>query len=176
MTIKDSNTQNLEFSALVDELSLPLVKHLASNGWSRDDANDLAQEAFLRMHKAQQSKPLDNAQAFLFKTANNLAIDQIRRTRLHNKYLRSEMPPEHTEEDSYQFSPSPERTTAAKQELEMLYAVVGRMPIKVKRAFLLHRGRDLSYAEIATEMSVSTSMVEKYITEALKALRQEIPR
>jgi len=159
----------------VDELGPQLVRYLATNGWSYDDARDLAQEAMLRVHKFQQSQTLDNARAFLFKTANNLAIDQIRRTHLHDKYLRSEMPADQ-EEDNYQFAPSPERTAAAKQELDNIYAVVDKMPTKVKRAFLLNRDRDLSYTEIAKAMGVSNSMVEKYITEALKVLRQQIPR
>jgi len=159
----------------IDELGPQLVRYLATNGWSYDDARDLAQEAMLRVHKFQQSQTLDNARAFLFKTANNLAIDQIRRTHLHDKYLRSEMPADQ-EEDNYQFAPSPERTAAAKQELDNIYAVVDKMPTKVKRAFLLNRDRDLSYTEIAKAMGVSNSMVEKYITEALKVLRQQIPR
>ena len=159
----------------IDELGPQLVRYLATNGWSYDDARDLAQEAMLRVHKFQQSQTLDNARAFLFKTANNLAIDQIRRTHLHDKYLRSEMPADQ-EEDNHQFAPSPERTAAAKQELDNIYAVVDKMPIKVKRAFLLNRDRDFSYSEIAKEMGVSNSMIEKYITEALKVLRQQIPR
>ena len=48
------------------------------------------------------------------------------------------------------------------------------MPVKVRRAFLLHRGKDMSYTEIATEMGVSTSMVEKYIIQALKLIREEL--
>jgi len=159
----------------IDELGPQLVRYLATNGWSYDDAHDLAQEAMLRVHKFQQSQTLDNTRAFLFKTANNLAIDQIRRKHLHDKYLRSEMPADQ-EEDNYQFAPSPERTAAAKQELDIIYAVVDKMPTKVKRAFLLNRDRDLSYSEIAKEMGVSNSMIEKYITEALKVLRQQIPR
>ena len=48
------------------------------------------------------------------------------------------------------------------------------MPEKVRRAFLMHRGKDLSYSEIAIEMDVSTSMVEKYIIQALRILRKEV--
>jgi len=48
------------------------------------------------------------------------------------------------------------------------------MPEKVRRAFLMHRAKDLSYSEIADEMGVSTSMVEKYIIQALKILRKEM--
>jgi RNA polymerase sigma-70 factor (ECF subfamily) len=126
------------------------------------------------MHRFQQSSELDNARAFLFRTANNLVIDQIRRDKVHDKYLSSEMLPEQSDENEDKFAPSAERTASAAQELDKIYQVVDKMPVNVKRAFLLHRGRDMSYSEIAAEMDVSTSMVEKYISGALKLLRKEM--
>lgn len=160
----------LNAALLVDELASWLAKRVRNN----DDANDLAQEAFLRMHKFQQSQELDNARAFLFRTANNLAIDEMRRSKVHDKYLSFEMLPEHSDEQDDKFAPSAERTVSAEQELAKIYEVVDQMPLKVRHAFLLHRGKDLSYSEIATEMGVSTSMVEKYIIEALKLLRKQL--
>jgi RNA polymerase sigma-70 factor (ECF subfamily) len=126
------------------------------------------------MHRFQQSSELDNARAFLFRTANNLVIDQIRRDKVHDKYLSSDMLPEQSDENEDKFAPSAERTASAAQELDKIYQVVDKMPVNVKRAFLLHRGRDMSYSEIAAEMDVSTSMVEKYISGALKLLRKEM--
>ena len=157
----------------MDELATPLIRYLAKKVPNNEDANDLAQEAFLRMHKFQQSKNLKNARAFLYKTANNLVVDQIRRAKVHDKYLSSEMLPEHSDEDEDKFAPSAERTVSAEQELDKIYEIVDEMPVKVRRAFLLHRGKDLSYSEIASEMDVSMSMVEKYIMQALKLIRQE---
>lgn len=165
MAVKESNT-----ALLVDELASWLAKRVRCD----EDANDLAQEAFLRMHKFQQSRELDNARAFLFRTANNLAVDQLRRARVHDRYLSTEMLPEHSDEEDDKFAPSAERTVSAEQELDKIYQVLDRMPPKVRRAFVLHRDRDLSYSEIAAEMGVSNSMVEKYIIEALKLLRKEL--
>ena len=169
MNAKEPNT-----ASLIDELGTPLVRYLAKKVRNNEDANDLAQEAFLRMHRFQQSSELDNARAFLFRTANNLVIDQIRRDKVHDKYLSSEMLPEQSDENEDKFAPSAERTASAAQELDKIYQVVDKMPVNVKRAFLLHRGRDMSYSEIAAEMNVSTSMVEKYISGALKLLRKEM--
>jgi len=145
---------------LMDELATPLIRYLARKVPNNEDANDLAQEAFLRMHKFQQSKDLENARAFLYRTANNLVIDQQRRARVHDRYMSAEMLPEHSDEDEDKFAPSAERTVSAKEELDRIYEIVDHMPVKVRRAFLLHRGKDMSYAEIASEMNVSTSMVE----------------
>ena len=170
---KDSNTALL-LDEQMDELATPLVRYLSKKVRNDEDANDLAQEAFLRMHKFQQSRRLDNARAFLYKTANNLVVDQMRRARVHDKYLSFEMLPEESDEENDKFAPSAERTVSAEQELDQIYKVVDQMPDKVRRAFLMHRSKDLSYPEIASEMGVSTSMVEKYIIQALKILRQEV--
>ena len=97
----------------------------------------MAQEALLRMHTFQQSKKLENAQAFLYRTANNLVVDQIRRARVHDKYLNSEILPEHPNEDD-NFAPSAERAVSAEQELHRIYEIVDQMPIKVRQAFLVH--------------------------------------
>ena len=170
---KDSNTALL-LDEQMGELATPLVRYLSKKVRNSEDANDLAQEAFLRMHKFQQSRPLDNARAFLFKTANNLVVDQMRRAKVHDKYLSFEMLPEQSDEENDKYVPSAERTVSAEQELDQIYQVVDRMPEKVRRAFLMHRGKDLSYPQIASEMGVSTSMVEKYIIKALKILREEM--
>ncbi len=170
---KESTTALL-LDEQMDELATPLVRYLSKKVRNDEDANDLAQEAFLRMHKFQQSRHLDNARAFLFKTANNLVVDQLRRARVHDKYLSFEMLPEQSDEDNDKFAPSAERTVSAEQELDQIYQVVDQMPDKVRQAFLMHRGKDLSYAEIAAELGVSTSMVEKYIIQALKILRSEM--
>jgi RNA polymerase sigma factor (sigma-70 family) len=170
---KESSTALL-LDEQMDELATPLVRYLSKKVRNNEDANDLAQEAFLRMHKFQQSRQLDNARAFLFKTANNLVVDQMRRARVHDKYLSFEMLPEQSDEENDKFAPSAERTVSAEQELDQIYKVVDQMPEKVRRAFLMHRGKDLSYSEIASEMDVSTSMVEKYIIQALRILRKEV--
>lgn len=159
---------------MVDELATPLTRYLAKKVHSHEDASDLVQEAFLRMHKFQQNHTLDNARAFLYKTANNLAIDQMRRERVHDKYLSFEMLPDQSDNDDDKLVPSAERFVSGEQELANAYEVIDGMPPKVRRAFLLHRGKDMSYTEIAKEMGVSNSMVEKYITEALKILRKEL--
>lgn len=169
---KEFGTASLIDELTMNELATPLVRYLSKKTQNNEDANDLAQEAFLRMHTFQQTEELKNAKAFLFKTANNLFIDQVRRTKVHNKFLDNEMMDELSDEDKY--APSAERTVCAEQELEQIYKTVELMPEKVRRAFLMHRGTDMTYPQIAKDMGVTTSMVEKYIVQALKFLREEI--
>ena len=52
-----------------------------------------------------------------------------------------------------------------------IYAAIDELPLKCRQAFLLHRNSGLSYSDIALELDVSVSSVEKYILQALKHCR-----
>ena len=153
-----------------------LEKCLARKLDSPEDAAEVAQESFLRLHRMQQPENLDNARAFLFQVASNLAIDQLRRRTLHFRFLKSEKNLSEGGEpfDSNASAASPEHILAAREKLSYIYRAVDELPFRVKQAFLLHRHRGMSYQDIATEMDVSVSSVEKYILEALRHCRSKL--
>ena len=151
---------------LYQQQALPLVKFLASRYRNAAEAQDIAQEAWLRIFRLQHPEELDNARAFLFQTAANLAIDRARRGKLEQRYLDLELGLADAT-----VAPSMEQTLAGRQALEQVEATLAKLPLKCRQAFVLHRSRGLPYPEIAQQLGVSTSMVEKYIIQALKALR-----
>lgn len=170
-------TEKDQFLAdLVSQHGAALEKYLARKMDSPEDAAEVAQEAFLRLHRMQGPEKLDNARAFLFQVASNLAIDQLRRRTLHFRFLKTEKSQFDGGEpfDSNAMAASPEQILDARQKLSDIYKAVDELPFKVKQAFLLHRHRGLSYQDIANEMDVSVSSVEKYILEALKHCRKKL--
>ncbi len=62
--------------------------------------------------------------------------------------------------------PGPDRILAAVEELTTLAIVLGDLPERVRRAFLLSRIDGQTYSEIAAELGVSTSMVKQYVARA----------
>ena len=48
------------------------------------------------------------------------------------------------------------------------------LPTKTRQAFVMHRKANLPYPVIAEQLGVSTSMVEKYIIQALKHFRNKL--
>ena len=58
---------------------------------SREDAEDIAQAAYLRLYTLDDLNRLSNAKAFLFQVAANMSIDQLRREVLHKNYLDKEI-------------------------------------------------------------------------------------
>ena len=161
---------------LVAQHGTSLEKFLARKLDSPEDAAEVAQDAFLRLHRMEEPEKLDNARAFLFQVASNLAIDQLRRRTLHFRFLNSEknMVSGGEPVDINAIAASPEQIISAREKLAAIYQAVDELPFNVKQAFLLHRKSGLSYNDIARQMDVSVSSVEKYILQALKHCRARL--
>lgn len=162
---------------LFTEHGQALVRFVTRIVRSTDDAEDIAQQAYLRLQKLSDGKELDNPRAYLFQIANNLAVDQLRRGKLHIEYISQQLPAEGetpTDDDGHANHHSPERVLAARQQLQAIHNAMDSLPLKCRQAFLLHRVRGLSYTEIAQEMNTSVSSVEKYILQALKMCRRRV--
>ena len=137
---------------------------------------DFTQETFIRLYRLEHPDQLDNARAFLFQVASNLAVDQLRRRSLHFRFLKSESAEMGDGMEGSGDTASPEQIVSSREKLDRIYQAVDRLPEKCRQAFLLHRTSGLSYSDIALELGVSVSSVEKYILQALKECRQELAR
>ena len=173
------NYNNKEFvENLMTLHSTTLVRFLARRMSSREDAEDIAQAAFIRLYTLDDPGKLSNAKAFLFQVAANMSIDQLRRKVLHQNYLEREgakAPSTGPMQVSVQIENIPlEREMEAKQTLSFIYASLASLPQNPRQAFILNRAKGLTYGEIAKQMGVSVSSVEKYILEALKHLRSAL--
>lgn len=156
-----------------------LVRFLSRKMKSPEDAEDIAQNAFIRVQRVANSGELDNLKAYLYQTASNLAIDQLRREKLHNNYVNLETNKHlYSDESSPSMSDhcTPERLLTARRQLKEINKALDNLPVKCRQAFLLHRNKGLSYSEIAQEMCVSVSSVEKYILQSLKSCRKALAK
>ncbi|HSG88849.1 MAG TPA: RNA polymerase sigma factor [Pseudomonadales bacterium] len=134
------------------------------------DVDDIAQEAWIRMQRVEHPERLENARAFLFQTASNLAIDHLRRIDFERQHFDQDA----DAADEVSGASSPERTVGATQQLAIVHAAIDELPVRCRQAFVMHRTRDMTYPEIARELNVSTSMVEKYVIQALKHCRRRL--
>ncbi|MEP5765761.1 MAG: RNA polymerase sigma factor [Halieaceae bacterium] len=163
-------------SQLAAQYGPALERYLARKLDNPADAAEVAQEAYIRIYRLEHPEQLDNARAFLFQVASNLAIDQLRRRSLHFRFLKAETRElgEGDIPEAVANVASPEQILAGKEKLARILAAVDKLPDKCRQAFLLHRNSGMSYSNIAHELGVSVSSVEKYILQALKACRQEL--
>jgi len=135
------------------------------------EAQDLIQELFIRLIRQVDKAPPDNPKGFLLVAATNLLRDRWRR-RAVRKLDQMDCIDDfaYDLEDANEFEPS--LWSEQIERLEQLDDALGGVADKAAKAFSCHRVEGSSYAEIADDMGVSVSMVEKYISSALVVLRE----
>jgi RNA polymerase sigma factor, sigma-70 family len=145
-----------------------LFRFLASRLPSREDAAEIAQEAFARMLALESDYPFQHPRGFLFRTALNLTVDAFRsqhpRPHQMDEIAMAENLPCET--------PGPESAVYARQRLDLLKNAIAELPPRCRQAFLMHKFENRSYTEIAAEMGISRNMVEKHIIKALAHCRR----
>jgi RNA polymerase sigma-70 factor (ECF subfamily) len=129
-------------------------------------AQDLVQELFLKIFAAEPGADIANGKAYVFRMAANLATDHHRRQARHTTLT--------AEIDRYLYgdetAPSPERQAMAQQELRDLIAAVERLSPRTRQVFKRNRFDGMTQREIAVELGISQTAVEKHIRKALGAL------
>ena len=136
-----------------------------------DVADELTQEAFARVSLVGLDS-VQSPQGLLMRTAKNLAIDHVRRSRI----VSFESLDGGTVAEIGDSAPSAEDWVAAREELERVGEVIKELPPKCRRVFLLLRVEELSFKEVAAEMGLSETMVRKYAARALEHCQLRLGR
>ncbi len=148
-----------------------LRRLLKSRGRSPDDIDDLMQEAFLRLQVYCREHVVQHEEAFLVRTVLNLSAEQGRRdTRASVYALGSDLP------DIVDPAPNAEEIVAGEQALRRLERGLQRLTPRSREVLLLHRQEGLSYLQIAAQLDISVSMVEKHVARAAFFLRDWMAR
>lgn len=154
-----------EVRALVTKLR----RLLMSRGRSRDDIDDLVQEAFLRLQLYGRDHQVRHTESFLVRTVLNLSAEQGRRAR-----VRQVVPGGLESVTLIDPSPTPDEVLASRQRLLRLQAAMQRLSPRSREVLLLHRLDGSSYVQIAETLGISVSMVEKHIARAMFQLRHRM--
>jgi RNA polymerase sigma-70 factor (ECF subfamily) len=129
-------------------------------------AQDLAQDLFLKLFALDRSAEIANARAYVFRMAANLVTDHQR----WNARLRGVLAEAEAYLNVEETRSSPERQAMAQEELRNLAAAVERLSPTTRRIFKRTRFEGRTQREIAAELGVSQTAVEKHIRKALAAL------
>ena len=164
-----SNKNNVE--QLYAEHRKPLERYIGHKMRQSAEAEDVVQETFTRLlnEDAAAARGLleaDSPVAYLYRVAGNLAIDRLRQLKSRvDEGERGQV------DDSLEDRrPDPADHLAASERLAQLKEAVGRLPLKRRQVFVLHKYRQMTYREVAEHLGISVSMVEKHMTKALAQL------
>jgi len=123
-------------------------------------AEDLLQETFLRVTRALSERPIDHLEPFVFQTARNLALDHLRSRRIQSRTLQEDVPMDVLQSVASPVT-TPEDAAHAEQLLEHLSVSLGQLSARQQQIFILSRLHGCSYQEIADQLQVSLSTVQK---------------
>ena len=170
------------FELLLQRYRTPLVNFLFRMVRNREQAEDLAQEVFLRVYRAREDyMPSAKFTTWLFRIATNLALNSMRDTRYQKLEVSIDAPVKVDAEDGgerpldvAEKRPNIEQHLVEDVRVKMIRHAINKLPEKQRAAVLLHKYQELDYAEIAKILSCSESALKSLLFRAYEALRVEL--
>jgi RNA polymerase sigma-70 factor (ECF subfamily) len=141
-----------------------LLRFVMRKGKSREDAEDLVQEAMLHLHMYSKGHTVFNEEAFLRRAVHNLEIDQYRRDRFR---IRREVPIEDVDREHPLIAPgpTPDRILDSQQRLNEITVLLDAVNTRTREVYLAHRF-GYTYAEIASDMRIAKITIKRHIARA----------
>jgi len=180
LDVKSGDEQSFEL--LLHRYRSPLINFLYRMIRNREQAEDLAQEVFLRVYRAREDYvPSAKFTTWLFRIATNLALNSVRDTRYQRMELSLDAPVTVDAEDGDEKAmdvaekhPNIEQHLIQEARSKMIRHAIDRLPEKQKAAVLLHKYQELDYADISKILNCSESALKSLLFRAYEALRVEL--
>ena len=155
-----------DLQKLFQRHALDISRALRKRGHSAETAADLTQDTFLRVLAA---APADgtanhNPKAYLYQVSRNLSVNHFKRHRLMGtvdlgEEILAQIPDP---------SPTPETVVYDRQRLRCTALALAELPERTRIAFELHRLNDLTIAEVAARLGLSTTRTWALIRDAYR--------
>jgi len=154
------------FGDLVERYKHAVVNYLTHMARDRDRAEELAQEAFLRLYqKSSQYQERGQLRAYVLRIATNLLRSQERRS-ARWRVLRGRVAVDEAAPD-----PSPQREALSSEATQQVARALESLPSRFRAPLVLREIEGLSYREIATTLRCREGTVKSRINRGREQLR-----
>lgn len=147
-----------------------LVRFLTVRMGSKEEAKDIAQEAYAKLLALDRPGPISFLAGYLWRIATNLAIDRGRQRGVRERFAGL------VSRDDEGLSPSAEQVVEARQRLATVEQAIGELPPKCLEAFRLRVLNGLPFDQVGREMHMSDRMAKNYVARALEHLQSRLER
>ena len=130
-------------------------------------AEDVVQDAYLKVTETQGALDIKQPLAYLYQIVRNLAIDRHRRAAFEGNLFDSEEEGLHVPG----LTGTPEAIAISRQHLAMVARELSELPERTRRVFELHRIDGHTHCAIASQLQISTSLVNILIHDAMDHCR-----
>ncbi len=168
------------FEVLLTRHRRPVFNFILRFVGDRETAEDLLQEAFMRVIKgAEAYKRQAKFTTWLYTIARNLCVDQTRR-RKHRKHASLDQPMDSGDDSGTLMDVLPgsemasDRATANKRLHETMHRAIGALSDEQREVFLMREFLDMPFKQIADVVGVPENTVKSRMRYALEKLRLEL--
>lgn len=157
------------FAFLVDRYKDSLVSYLSRMTRCGDRAEELAQDAFVRLYEsAPRYREQGQLGGYLFRIATNLLRSEERRARRFRLLSPAFSANGHGVAPP---PPSPQRRLLSDEATEIVTDALGRLPVRYRAPIVLREIDGLSYREIAAALGCREGTVKSRINRGKERLR-----
>lgn len=134
---------------------------------SRDNGEEIVQNAWLRLCARTDTTPIEHPRSYLFRACRNAAIDFTLRQQRERNYR--------VDLDSLDEAEVADNTLELyeqRRQLAVFVVSLNDLPTACRLAFVMNKYQGYSHREIAQQLGISFSMVEKHVVRALMHCRK----
>lgn len=173
----DDSVAFAELVELYQQRLVTIMHHLVGN---KEEAEDLAQEVFLRVYRTRKRyRPRAKFSTWLFTIANNLALNALRsrqRKPVVPLDVRDSGPlgPRPAEQLVRDRQHQPSERMQQQELAEIVQQALSELNERQRAAVVLNKFEDMNYAEIAEIMNLTTKAVKSLLSRARENLRHAL--
>ncbi len=155
------------FEAIVRRWEAPIGRFLSRMVGSPEDAQDLTQEVFLRVHQARESYHENGAfQVWLYRIALNAARDAARRRQKRPN------PIENCEQELPQASPEAE--SQSNELADAIEHIIANLSDALREVLILRHYEEMSFAQMSRLLKIPASTLKSRFSTALMRVRDRL--
>lgn len=167
MEVENTNICNDNiFAKVFNDYAKDLKRFLFFKYNNLESAEDVMQDAFIKLWNNCKDVPLEKAKSFLFTVANNLFLNIKKHETVVRKNNFRHL--KHTTNET------PEFLLIEEEYYQKVERAINGLTAKQKEVFLMSRIEKLKYKEIAVKLNISVKAVEKRMHIALVHMREKI--
>ncbi|HET8897911.1 MAG TPA: RNA polymerase sigma factor [Rhodanobacteraceae bacterium] len=132
----------------------------------RQDCDDVIQETYAILAGLADVSHIRQPETYVYQVAKSVVLQQLRRAQV----VSIEAVADIEREAGVESGSCPLRALSSHQELSWIASLIERLPDKSRKVFILRRVEGYSQREIAAQLEISESTVEKHVGKALRKL------
>jgi RNA polymerase sigma factor (sigma-70 family) len=137
---------------------------------STSEVEDILQDAYIRTFSASKTEHIRSPEAFLTQTARNLALNQIKLSRI--KFTSSMEENDESTVNLISNDNIVEETVHSQERFLQLSLAVRDLPPQCRKVFVLIKIYGFTYSEVRKKLNISEKTIEKHVAKGVKKCSQ----